>query len=293
MNKCCFIIPVYPPHYHFLDFLNKLDNPLDFDIVFVLSFKDDLTQLTNYNYKNIYDIIILENHLEKNMIEKLIDKKIIITFKKYFALDLLKYKYSYAATVDSEIEFVNTNNIFDKFKNFCDNKKIIGSLINTNDFRHNLIKDINVSSSCFFNNSEHYNELINITNNFNLYFWFSDIPIYNMSYMNDYFKFINFNNYEEFIEKIKWYVFDYIPYVYYITLFKNYSIINIKEYGLTREWSLESMPIETYRNVIDKINYRPLWLIYNTYNENKDNLKNDDIILTYHRNDGRYIFVND
>jgi hypothetical protein len=53
------------------------------------------------------------------------------------------------------------------------------------------------------------------------------------------------------------------------------------------------MPIKTYENVIDKIQYRPLWLIYNTYNENKANIKNNDIILTYHRNDGKYAFIND
>jgi len=53
------------------------------------------------------------------------------------------------------------------------------------------------------------------------------------------------------------------------------------------------MPIQTYNQVIEKINYRPLWLIHNTYNENKDTFENKDIILTYHRNDGRYVFIND
>ena len=114
-----------------------------------------------------------------------------------------------------------------------------------------------------------------------------------MSLIDDYFVFINFNDYNKFIEKTSWYIFDYIPYAYFVVLFKDYSFINIKEYGLTREWSLESMPIETYRQIIEKINYRPLWLIHNTYNENKDKIDNNDIILTYHRNDGRYIYVND
>jgi hypothetical protein len=114
-----------------------------------------------------------------------------------------------------------------------------------------------------------------------------------MSYITEFFEFIGFNDYNTFVEKISWSVFDYIPYVYYVTLFKDYSLINIKDYGLKREWSLESMPIQTYNQVIDKINYRPLWLIHNTYNENKDKIVNNDIILTYHCNDGRSILVND
>jgi hypothetical protein len=293
MNKISFIIPVYPPHYNFLDFLNKLDDSIDFDINLVLSFNNDETLLLEYNYKNIYKVIVLEKYFGINFIQMLIDKKVIITFKKYFALHLLKNQYSYCATIDSEIEFINTNNILDKFETFCNNKKIIGSSINTNDFRHALIKDINSSCSIFYKDTEHYDKLRDITNNFNIYFWFSDIPIYDMSYITEFFEFIGFNNYNIFVEKISWSVFDYIPYVYYVTLFKDYSIINIKDYGLKREWSLESMPIETYKQVIHKINYRPLWLIHNTYNENKDKIVNNDIILTYHRNDGRSILVND
>jgi len=124
--------------------------------------------------------------------------------KKYFALHLLKNQYSYCATIDSEIEFVNTNNILCKFESFCNNKKIIGSSINTNDFRHTLIKDINLPSAIFYKDTEYYDKLTDITNNFNIYFWFSDIPIYDMSYITDFFEFIGFNDYNTFVEKISW-----------------------------------------------------------------------------------------
>jgi hypothetical protein len=112
-----------------------------------------------------------------------------------------------------------------------------------------------------------------------------------MSYITDFFKFIKFEE-KDFITKLTWDVFDYIPYVYFICLFKGYSIINIKEHGLRREWSLESMPIETYQKVISIINYHPMWLIHDVYNENK-NLLEDNVILTYHRNNGCAVYVND
>ena len=155
INKSAFIIPVYPPHYNFLDFINKLNDNLDFDIILVLSFKNDFIELVKYNYKKIYKVIVLEDYLKKSFIDTIINKKIIITFKKYFGLNLIKTQYKYCATVDCEIEFVNTNNIFEKFKTFCNNKKIIGSSINTNDFRHKLIKDINVSSSVYFKKTDY------------------------------------------------------------------------------------------------------------------------------------------
>jgi hypothetical protein len=75
MNQTAFIIPVYPPHYNFLDFINKLDNNLTFDLIFVISFISDYTELLKYNYNPIYTVIILENYFEKSFIQMIIDKK--------------------------------------------------------------------------------------------------------------------------------------------------------------------------------------------------------------------------
>lgn len=294
MSKVCFLIPVYPPHYHFLDFLNKLVKPLDFDIYFVLSFTNDAAELAKYNYNNVYNLIILEDYIDKEMINNIISKNIIITFKKYFGLNFLKNNYQYIATLDCEIDFINTNNIFDKFHNFCNKKQIIGSKFSENHEHYNLLCNINKSSSCFFDcNPEYINKLNNITHNFSVYFWFSDIPIYDMSILPEYLKFIEFENYNSFINKIDWYCFDYIPYCYYCFLFKEYSLLNIKDYNINREWSLESMPIETYKKVCCNIGYTPLWVIQNTYNENKEFLNNSDTFMYYHRNDGRYFTKND
>jgi hypothetical protein len=287
MNNIAFLIPVYPPHYNYLDFLNILDKQVDFDIVLILSYKSDLVELQKLDYKN-YNTIVLEDYFSESFISLIMNKN-IITFKKYFALKILQSKYIYCAVVDCEIEFVNTNNVYDKFKTFIENKKIIGSVVKNE--RKNVSDNINRSSSIYFqNNEENYNKLIELTHNFEFYFWFSDIPIYDMSFINEFFDFIHFNDdYDNFINNLNWAIFDYIPYAYFVVLFKNYSFLNVNDFGLHINWSLESLPIETYNNVIKYVDYHPLWVIYNTYLENKNNefIKND-IIITYHKNDGRY-----
>jgi len=81
MNQSAIIVPTYPPHYNFLDFINKLPDKLEFDLVLVLSFKQDYDDLIKYNYKKtVYNVVILEEHFEKSFIQMIIDKKIIITF---------------------------------------------------------------------------------------------------------------------------------------------------------------------------------------------------------------------
>lgn len=294
MNKACFLIPVHPPHYKYLDFLNKLVNPIDFDIYFVLSFSEDSDELAKCNYNSIYNLIILEDYIDRAVIHNIISKNIIITFKKYFGLNFLKNNYHYIAALDSEIDFVNTNNIFNKFQNFCNKKQILGSKLSTNCDDYEVLNKINKGSSCFFDsNPEYINKLNNITGNLDIYFWFSDIPIYDMTILPEYLKFIEFEDYNSFINKIDWFCFDYIPYCYYCFLFKDYSLINVKDYNINREWSLESMPIETYKKIYYNVGYMPLWVIQNTYDENKEFLNNHEIIMYYHRNDGRYHRKND
>jgi hypothetical protein len=80
--------------------------------------------------------------VKREVIHELINNRNIITYKKYFALNLFKNKYKYCAVVDSEITFIHTNNIFSKFESFSNNKKIIGSHISTNDYRQDLIKKL-------------------------------------------------------------------------------------------------------------------------------------------------------
>jgi hypothetical protein len=280
--KSCFIIPVYPPHYSYLSFLNELPDNLEFDVYLVLSFSRDLEDLDRCNYKKIYKTIVLEDHLDHSFINEIINKNVIITFKKYYALNTLKEKYEYLATCDSEIKFINTDKVDLKFKRFCDSKTIIGSVLSENSKNINLAKDINRYSCVFFDTLASSN----VTEDFRFYFWFSDIPIYDSSILKRYLDFIKFEDFSNFVNKINWHFFDYIPYGIYCLMYEDYRKINILDFNINRNWSLESMPFDMYIEVL-KTGYSPLWLIHNTWSENKEKVS-DDVIMVYHMNNGRY-----
>jgi hypothetical protein len=286
-NKVAFVIPVHPPHYEYLNFLNSLPNDLDFDIYFVLSYREDLDILKSRNFNQIYNVILLEEKFNRDFISNIINSRIIITFKKYYAINMLKNRYEYIAAVDSEIEFVSIDNVYEKFKQYCDKKKIFGASLSKN--RLEIARDIIGHPSRFFD--QNIEELKNKTYGLTHYFWFSDIPIYDTKIASEFFEFINFENYEEIANKLTWWIFDYIPYIYYCVLYKGYDLINLKECGIMRNWSMESMPVETYFKINEKFSYKPLWLIHDVYNENKHQIKKDDIIMTYHRNDGRAVYL--
>jgi hypothetical protein len=281
--KSCFVIPTYPFHYNYLSFLDDLPEDIDFDIYFVLSFHSDLEELKKTSHSRLYKTIVLEDHLSADLIRKIIDKKIIVTFKKYYALNILKKEYDYLATCDSEIKFVDNKNITDKFKMFCDNKKIIGASVSYGSQNIDLAIDINKESTKFFD----YNAIEKISDGFRFYFWFSDIPIYDSRILIKYLDYIKFSDYEKFIDSIDWYFFDYISYGYYCLIYEGYEKINTMDYGIGRNWSLESIDFSIYEKVLNDIKYKPLWLIHNTWKENEEKL-GDEIILAYHLNDGRY-----
>jgi hypothetical protein len=69
-------------------------------------------------------------------------------------------------------------------------------------------------------------------------------------------------------------------------MYEDYRKINIFDFNINRNWSLESMPFDMYIEVL-KTGYSPLWLIHNTWSENKEK-GSDDVIMVYHMNNGRY-----
>ena len=202
---------------------------------------------------------------------------------------MLKNRYEYIAAVDSEVEFISIDNIYEKFKYQSGLKKIFGA--NVTGERREFLRKIIEESAIFF--QDNIDDLKMKTYDLTYYFWFSDIPIYDTKITSKFLKYIDFDNYEKFIDKISWYVFDYISYIYYCVLYENYELVNLKNYGIVRNWSMEFMPIETYFEVIDKLSYKPLWLIYNAYHENVQKIDKNDIVMTYHLNAGTPQLMND
>jgi len=288
-NKVAFIIPVYPPHYGYLNFLNDLPDDLDFDIYFILSYREDFDILKSHNLNPVYETILLDEELNHSFISSMIDSRVIIMFKKLYAINLLKDQYEYIAAVDSETEFISVNNVYEKFKQFCDNKKIYGSSVNGS--RGRGLKEIIEYSALFF--EDNIEELKSKTCGLTHYFWFSDIPIYDTKIASEFLEFIDFKNYEKFVNRVCWWVFDYISYVYYCILYKDYQLVDLRDHGINRNWSMESMPIETYFEVIKKLSYKTMWLIHDAYHDNKHLIEKDDILMTYHRNDGRTHLMDD
>jgi hypothetical protein len=123
---------------------------------------------------------------------------------------------------------------------------------------------------------EKYEYLKDITNNFTLYFWWSDLPVYRRE---DIIPFLNMIKYEKLI----WESFDYLIYQYYLILYHGFKIINITP--ITNiNFSLENLNTNDM-NILQKlidIKYGFSWVNSKMYNLNKDFLDSQKSFLIFH-----------
>jgi len=273
MNSVGLIIPIHPKHYNFI--YNLID-------------------LTNQNPENNIDIFLIfsnENDYnifsKKDFIKKIIlpptNTSSIITYKKFYALETLKNeaKYDYFIVCDAEISIIpenfNRTNILNKINKIYQNKLIYAGI---NGAVEKIMKDvasiiIKDSASIFINNND-VNELKNITNNFQLYYWWSDLPVYKREHLTDFFSKICCDN-------LTWHQFDHKIYLNYLILYHKFNILNLSNL-INLNWSLECYNTNNKEDlsILKNNNYGFSWATPNFFNDNKDYLMKEGCCLLYH-----------
>jgi hypothetical protein len=303
-NKICFLIPIYPPHYNYLTFLNDLSEEHTFTIIFICTYSRDkallidcLRETVKTSFSNIDYIVLQENHNISKLIHIFDDsKKGIITIKKFYGLYHIinneKYDFHYIACVDSEIQFINAKNIYDKFKLYCDRRIAICGDTTIRSHVHNFLDTIHDECIKFIKTEDEKKAIQEHTKEGKLYFWFSDINIYDVKILPDFFNYIEFDDtptrFVTFLSKMNFMSFDYVIYFYYCILYHNYRLLCMADYNIKRNWSLEAAPYQIYDEVKQLMNYTTNMVIKNCYTRNLDKFKGDEPILVYHLNDGRY-----
>jgi hypothetical protein len=174
-------------------------------------------------------------------------------------------------TCDAEISFINYNrdNILSKLSQFFNNKRIFGGI----SLDHTTITVMRDSAEIF--NSQQREQLNDLTLNFTLYTWWSNVPVYRTADLPDFLELTSKLNYH-FTH------FDHIMYQYYLVLYHQFEFINMTPYiGIW--WSLESHALSP--NLIDilfTLKYTLDWVSSKAYNMNKQYYNQCGAFLAYH-----------
>jgi len=268
IDSICMLIPIHPPHYDYLyALLMKLkENNIDIDIFLVFSSNAQYNEFT------------MKEHIHPIIIQEPIDTRCIVTFKKYYGLNkLITSKYDYILCCDSEIDILpehfTKDNITKKIEQIFLNKKIYAGLTADN-------IAYNITKSCVEIFPKEIERLRNLTEDYRLYFWFSDLPVYRRSDLSAFFNTIQYN---EIINHLIWNHFDYIIYQLYLILSDGFELINTTPIT-NMKWSLECMHT-TDQTILDRlvdIGYGFSWNIKPFYVKNQDFIHKQKGFILYH-----------
>ena len=266
-----FLIPIYPPHYPFIyKLIDKVNTEgfykMDFYLIF--SNQDDYDE---FEYKEYIKHIIVPS-------DKIINTNAHVPFKKFYALDYLKDKtqYDYFISCDAEIDVILENFTSDNIKNKIDaifnNKKIYGGYTD-----HPDIHKITESTATIFNNDEDIVKIKENTSDYQLFYWWSDLPVYKRSHLNDFFLKINY-------DELTWYHFDHMVYLNFLFLYDNFQFVNITN-SLNVRWSLENFETDDIK-VLDvlknNLDYTFSWVNPSLYQKHKEYLIKTGSFIIFH-----------
>ena len=269
-NKCAFCIPLHPKHFHYGYEIADTLKGSDADLYFI--FSDNAEK--ELFYKDVYDdhfnYLILSDFVDINRLE---ENRSWVSVKKLYALSKLYKKYEYISCIDSEVMFINKS-FYKTMKAVVDTKIICGG--DTSDSANKDFAKITKQSLTNIVPDYDRADLKTISQNYKIYTWWSNLPVYDCDKTNDFLHWIGFNN-TDFIDKMTWYVFDDMVYNYFLVLKYNYKLIVVPEINT----SLEFASNEVLQKVDSKL-CKLYWVNYSEYKKDESYYKNNKFIIAFH-----------
>ena len=278
IHNIAMVIPSHPPYYNYVyNLLNNISKIIDIYIVF--------------SNDSDYNNFMMKEHIKPIIIDDVSKTKSIITYKKFYALNKLKdsSQYDYFIVCDSEIDIVpenfNKENITSKIGNIYKNKTIYGCEINTDYAAYDIPNKIVRQCSQLFG-PETEEKMKEITNNYNIYYWWSDIPTYKREHLEDFFSKMNYDN-------IDYYHFDHVIYCNYLMLYHDFKFLNMiphlsipliknKKLNASLEYFITNDPKDL--DTLKENNYGFSWAFPVLFNQYRDFLVKEGTFLLYHIN---------
>lgn len=255
-KNVCFLIPIHPKHFSLVyEFIKKCKI---FDIFLIFSSEKD------------YDQFEMKNGIKKIVIPENVITNSIVTYKKFWALDkvLKNSYYDYIIACDSETDVIEKNftidNVIKKIESFFYHKRIYGGKVDDD----SVIEICKCSANRFEKNID---TIMKETDNFSVYTWWSDIPVYRKNDLIHFFQVVDYTN-------LEWNHFDHMIYQYYLILYHNFTIIKIDH-----NWSLEGQNFSLEK--LEKLKKEGVdfnWIIPSAYKANKNFYENNGTFLLYH-----------
>ncbi|WP_424244651.1 hypothetical protein Dip510_001910 [Elusimicrobium posterum] len=208
-NKITFLIPVYPPHFKYLDdFLLSFkrygfEGQAEVCVIFTNEEECERYGTPSFNF------LILPEEL------RVFENKGIINIKKLWGLWQIRNKYEYVIVCDSETLLLKNVDLAQICTNYFKNKILLG-----NHALEDICSTVRENCKKFFTKHKDLSKLEN-----QLYLWFNQPCIYKGNTIEPFFKYTGIY---ELLSSLSFYDFDYYIYMYYLILEKGFKIKDLE-----------------------------------------------------------------
>ncbi len=265
-NKYAFVVPIHPKHFDYGKYIINELKDTDTDLYFVFT---DVNDKNNFKSSLPNDVevnsLLLTDFTDIDVVAK---TNSFISIKKIYAVSVLYEKYDYISCIDSEIKFIKKDNFYEMMNNVVNSKTICGvkETGHTSITKDSLTRLIDEQSQ---------KKLKEISEDYTIYTWWSNIPVVDCKNAKHFLEWINFKN--STLDRFVWNVFDDMLYNYFCVLFYDYKLKVIPNQHSSIVESVKTEDIE----YIDK-NINKLYWVYNkAYNQNKKYYDNSNFYIVF------------
>ena len=272
-EKVCFVIPIHPPNYRFLPNLKNITKKSGVKIFLVLTEKDSALEQKYTCFEYIY----FDNVQKKDVTNWPTEKKFLGTQWIFN-----NRGYEYVISCDAEIKLANIfdqKELFSVCEDFFSKKRFYGG-----GNADQVFQKINIDCMKFLKLNDKF-----IRSYSDIYFWFSELPIYEKSTFIEFFenqrldkRSYEFNHY------------DHLIYAYWLCANKNFHIVDWNQLTVNQSMKLNcSGELINSSKFFDMLKEHKIDLHWLSHNYAR-HIKRDSIFLKYHvdRPQQRYIVSN-
>ena len=241
MHKVAIVVPVHPPKKKYVrnlikSFRKNNSQYFDFYMIYTNEEEKECFNKMNENIKSI----VLPTDINHSEIQT---RLLYPIFKKLYAVYILSQndQYEYIITIDAESLFLDMKYIHNICKRFTEKKEVYGNICNSCQKYNKVCKSLLKEFDKTFKNIDT-----------SIYFFFSQIPIYECHIAKEFFKFIQFHQFDKIIRKMTWETFEYPLYYYYCVARYGYKIVNLENFGINVKHSLECRLSIAIKTILDE-----------------------------------------
>ena len=260
-QKVCFSIPIHPPNYYLLPNLENIVRKTGVNIFIILNQEDCSleTQFSCFNY------IYFNNLHDKEVKNWPTEKKF---FANKYIFDSTEYKY--IVSCDSEIKL-------DRLFNQCTLYSICENVFTKKEFygggdSDDVFQIINTDCMKFLELDDSF-----IESHRDIYFWFSELPIYEK---DTFLRFFDDQNLA--VRSYSFNHFDYLLYAYWLCVNENFRIVDWNKLSKNQNLKLScSGELLSTIDFFQMLEYHGITLHWLSHNYAK-HIKNRNVLIKYH-----------